>query len=58
MAPDRKWSVAPARLDAATGRTEAGLPPRTTAWFLNVFDDRDCMASTPHHGYFPERNRY
>ncbi len=45
---DRKWSAVPARLDTATGRVEADLPPRATAWFLNVFDDRACVASTPH----------
>jgi len=45
---DRKWNIYPARLDAATGRIEADLPPRATAWFLNVFDDRNCVASTPH----------
>jgi len=45
---DRRWSITPARLDGATGRVEADLPPRATAWFLNVFDDRNCVASTPH----------
>jgi dienelactone hydrolase len=45
---DRKWNIAPARFDAETGRVEADLPPHTTAWFLNVFDDRDCVAGTPH----------
>ncbi|MEI6970025.1 MAG: acetylxylan esterase [bacterium] len=45
---DRKWSVTPARIDTATGRIEADLPARTAAWFLNVFDDRNCIASTPH----------
>ena len=45
---DRKWNIYPARFDAATGRIEADLPPRATTWFLNVFDDRNCVASTPH----------
>lgn len=45
---DRKWNIHPARYDAATGRIEADLPPRATVWFLNAFDDRDCVASTPH----------
>lgn len=45
---DRLWRVTPARYDVATGRVAADLPPRATAWFLNVFDDRDCVASTPH----------
>jgi dienelactone hydrolase len=45
---DRKWNIHPARFDAATGRIEADLPPRATAWFLNVFDDRNGVVSTPH----------
>jgi hypothetical protein len=45
---DRKWNIYPARFDAAAGRIEADLPPRATVWFLNVFDDRDCVASTRH----------
>jgi len=27
---------------------EAWLPWRAAAWFLNVFDDRGCVVSTPH----------
>jgi hypothetical protein len=45
---DRKWNIHSARFDAATGRIEADLPPRATACFLNVFDDRNGVASTPH----------
>jgi hypothetical protein len=45
---DRKWNIYPARYDAASGRIEADLPPFATAWFLNVFDDRNCVVSTPH----------
>lgn len=53
---DRKWLSYPARYDAATGRIAAELPPRATAWFLNVFDDRNCVASTPHETVtIPER---
>jgi dienelactone hydrolase len=45
---DRTWRIMPARFDSATGRAEAELPPHATAWFLNVCDDRGCVASTPH----------
>jgi len=45
---DRQWNTAPARWDSATGRIEAELPAQTTVWFLNAFDDRDCVVSTPH----------
>lgn len=52
---DRKWNVLPARLDAGSRRIEAELPPRTTAWYLNVFDDRNCVASTPHESVDPSQ---
>ncbi len=45
---DRRWNSVPAPLNPATGRVEAALPPRTTVWQINVFDDRDCLVSTPH----------
>lgn len=45
---DRRWNVYPTRFDAATGRIEAELPPRATAWFFNVVDDRNCVVSTPY----------
>lgn len=45
---DRKWIATPAHYDPVSGRIEAALPWRTTAWFFNIFDDRDCVASTPH----------
>ena len=45
---DRRWTATPAGFEAADGAVEARLPPHTTAWFLNVFDDRGCVASTPH----------
>jgi dienelactone hydrolase len=45
---DRKFNRLPAQLDGVTGQIEAPIPPSTTACFLNVFDDRGCVASTPH----------
>jgi dienelactone hydrolase len=45
---DRKFSRLPAQLNPATGWVEASIPPNTTVCFLNVFDDRGCVASTPH----------
>jgi len=45
---DRKWNAFPAHYDPASGRVEAQLPWRATVWFLNVFDDRGCVVSTPH----------
>ena len=44
----RKWNIAPARFDPATGRIAADPPPRTAAWFLTGFDDPHRVAITPH----------
>jgi len=44
----RLWNAFPAHYDPASGRVEAQLPWRATVWFLNVFDDRGCVVSTPH----------
>ncbi|HOS42573.1 MAG TPA: dipeptidyl aminopeptidase, partial [Armatimonadota bacterium] len=45
---DRKWQSYPAQYDADAGCLTATLPPRATVWFLNVYDERGCVASTPH----------
>ena len=45
---DRKWTATPAHYDPVSGRVEASLPWRATAWFFNIFDDRECVVSTPH----------
>jgi len=45
---DRKFNRLPAQLNAATGEIEALVPPNSTVCFLNVFDDRGCVVSTPH----------
>lgn len=45
--PARKWEALPAQVDAA-GRVTATLPDGLTAFYLNVFDDRDCVVSSEH----------
>jgi dienelactone hydrolase len=45
---DRKWSAAPAELDAANGWAAAELPPATTLCYMNLYDDRDCVVSSEH----------
>lgn len=45
--PERKWEALPAQVDAS-GRVTATLPQGVTVYYLNVFDDRDCVASTEH----------
>lgn len=46
--PARKWESAPAAFDTATGRVTATLPAGVTVWYLNLFDDRNCVVSTEH----------
>jgi len=45
---DRKWTAAPAQLDAEAGWAEAELPPATTVCYMNLYDDRDCVVSSEH----------
>jgi dienelactone hydrolase len=45
--PARKWEALPAQVEAS-GRVTATLPAGTTVYYLNLFDDRDCVVSTEH----------
>jgi len=42
----RKWEAVPAHVEA--GRVTAALPEGATVYYLNLFDDRDCVVSTEH----------
>jgi dienelactone hydrolase len=44
---DRRWDALPATLDA-DGRVTATLPEGAKVWYLNVFDERDCVVSSEH----------
>ncbi len=44
--PDRVWEAMPASV--SQGRVEAELPEGVTVYYLNLFDDRDCVVSTEH----------
>ncbi|MFA5205911.1 MAG: hypothetical protein WC708_16055, partial [Lentisphaeria bacterium] len=48
--PAREWETAPATLDAAAARVSAAVPADATAFYLNLFDSRDCCVSTEHLG--------
>lgn len=50
--PDRKWEALPAQI-VAPGRIEATLPEGVTVYYLNVFDDRNCVTSTEHEELSP-----
>ena len=54
--PDRKWEALPAEVDA-TGRVTASLPADTTVYYLNLFDDRDCVVSSEHEELAPRDGR-
>ncbi len=45
--PDREWIAAPASLDEP-GKVTATLPEGTRVYYINLFDDRDCVVSTEH----------
>ena len=49
---DRKWAALPARIESG-GRVIATLPPGTTAYYLNLHDNRDCVVSTEHEELVP-----
>jgi dienelactone hydrolase len=44
----RQWSVAEAELDKTVARVTATLPEGTRAFYFNLFDARDCVASSEH----------
>jgi hypothetical protein len=45
---DRKYNRLPAEFDPQTGCARAEIPVNTSVCYLNVFDDRACVASSPH----------
>ena len=45
---DREWETSPARIDEAASRIAADIPADATVFYLNLFDDRDCVVSTMH----------
>jgi len=44
--PDRLWESVAATV--SQGKVTAALPPGTRVYYLNLFDDRDCVVSTEH----------
>ena len=45
---ERKWESASAEIDAKTSRVTAKIPAGATAYYLNLFDERNCAVSTEH----------
>jgi hypothetical protein len=54
--PERKWEALPAQAEAS-GRVTATLPEGTTVYYLNLFDDRDCVVSTEHEELVERREK-
>lgn len=49
---DRKWEAMLAQI-GAEGKVTATLPDGVTVYYLNLFDDRDCVVSTEHEEIKP-----
>ena len=45
---DREWETLPAEVDATTSKVTATVPAEATVFYLNLFDNRDCVVSTEH----------
>jgi len=45
---DRNWESAEAQIDSASSKVTAPIPADAMAWYLNLFDGRDCVVSTEH----------
>ncbi len=45
---DRKWESLPATIDQETRRVRAAVPADATVFYLNLFDNRDCVVSSEH----------
>jgi dienelactone hydrolase len=46
---DRNWQSAPAQLDTRRRRAVAQAPSDATAWYFNLFDERDLVVSSEHY---------
>lgn len=45
---DRLWESAPATINAMEGKVTAEIPSDAAVYYLNLFDDRDCVVSSEH----------
>ena len=45
---DRKWEALPAEIDSKGDRVTAKIPADAKVFFLNLFDERNCVVSTQH----------
>ncbi|HRA87783.1 MAG TPA: acetylxylan esterase [Planctomycetaceae bacterium] len=54
---DRKWETLPAEIDASSSKVSASVPGDATVFYLNLFDDRECVVSTEHIDHTPKVNQ-
>ena len=45
---DREWEALPAQTEIAGSQVSASLPADATVFYLNLFDERQCVVSTEH----------
>ncbi len=45
---DREWETLPAQIDVVSARVSAHVPEDATVFYLNLFDESDCVVSTEH----------
>lgn len=45
---DRKWEAIPAEIDPASKGAVAKIPADATVFYINLFDERNCVISTQH----------
>lgn len=45
---DRQWEAIPAEVDRDHSKISAAIPADATVYYLNLFDDRNCVVSTEH----------
>ncbi|MBL8813425.1 MAG: acetylxylan esterase [Planctomycetaceae bacterium] len=45
---DREWLSIPAEVDGNAGRVTVAIPADATTFYINLFDERDCVVSSEH----------
>jgi len=45
---ERKWRQSPATVNPESGKITADVPAEARVFYLNLFDERDCVVSTEH----------
>lgn len=46
--PQRNWQAIDASIDIERHQVTSAIPSKATVYYLNLFDERDCVVSTEH----------